>query len=94
MKKLAAFLRWAALSLAALTVGAWLLSGAHPGWSRTSVPVDKTDEVTGLTYREYERRFVPGIEVLAGGLVLAAGLGLAGWMLARSRPTDTPPPGT
>ena len=57
------------------TCGAWLLGGAHSGWTRTSLPVEKTDEITGLTYREYERRFQPGVDFLAAGVVIAAGLG-------------------
>ncbi len=27
----------------------WLATGAHAGWTKTSVPVQRTDEVTGLT---------------------------------------------
>jgi hypothetical protein len=52
----------------------WLLGGAHRGWTKTSVPVKTLDEVTGIEGIQYESRFVPGIDFLAGGLLLAAAL--------------------
>lgn len=80
-------LRWIAAGLASLTLLLWLATGAHRGWSRTSEPVERVDEVTGLTYREYQRRFRAGVEVLAGGLMVAGLLAGAGWALdRRSRP--------
>jgi hypothetical protein len=54
------------------TLAFWATAGAHRGWTQNRVPVSKTDAVTGLTYVEYEDRFVPGVDVLAAG----AGLGL------------------
>lgn len=62
------------------TVGAWLLGGAHAGWTRTSLPVERTDEVTGLTYREYERGFQPGLDWLGAGLGVASILGVGAWL--------------
>ena len=50
----------------------WLAAGANRGWTKTQVPVTTLDEVTGLSGITYEKRFVPGLEVL--GL---AGLGAA-----------------
>lgn len=82
------FLRLAAAALAGLTLLLWLLTGAHRGWTRTSEPVERVDDVTGLTYREYQRRFRAGLEVLAGGLTAAALLAGAGWVLdRRARPS-------
>lgn len=63
--------RWflgAAVLLAVATLAVWLVTGAHRGFTQTSVAVEKTDEVTGLSYREYEPRFVAGVEVLGAGL--------------------------
>lgn len=45
----------------------WAAAGSNPGWTKTQVPHTKTDEVTGISYVEYEKRFVPGIDLLAGG---------------------------
>lgn len=62
--------------LAAGTAACWLATGANRGWTKTSVAVERTDEVTGIVYREYEKRFSPGVEFLGaglGGAVLLAG---------------------
>lgn len=56
------------------SLGYWLVSGAHRGWSQHRVPVRQIDEVTGVAFTTYENRFVPGIEILATGVALAAGL--------------------
>lgn len=64
--------------------GFWLAKGANRGWSKHSVAIEKTDEITGIPYREYEPRYVPGIEVAAGGGIL--GLVLIGLSLLRRPP--------
>lgn len=83
MKPLALYLRRAALALAALSVITWLATGAHRGWTQTSVPVEKQDEVTGLTWREYQKRFRPGVDFLAAGLAGSGLLAGLGWFLGR-----------
>jgi hypothetical protein len=83
VKRAGLFLRRAAVVLAGLTLLVWLGGGAHRGWTQTSVPVEKTDEVTGLTYREYQPRFRPGVDFLGAGLLAAAGLAGVGWTLDR-----------
>jgi hypothetical protein len=77
-------LRVAAALIAAVVLAGWWMGGAHRGWSQTSVAIEKTDEVTGLSYRDYERRFVPGLELLGAGLGLAVLVGLASF-LAKSK---------
>ncbi|MCZ7639086.1 MAG: hypothetical protein M5U12_25370 [Verrucomicrobia bacterium] len=88
--------RWLQLLAALLALGTltfWLATGAHRGWTRTSVAVEKTDEITGLTYREYESRFVPGVDVLGAGLLGALVVATAGVLMrGRSRPPDRSPP--
>ncbi len=86
MKHAAVFLRWLAAGVATLTVGVWLITGAHRGWTQTSVPIEKLDEVTGLTWRDYQKRFRPGVDFLATGLVIAGGLAGLGWTLGRRHP--------
>lgn len=61
-------LRIASIVIALSALTGWLLMGAHPGWSRTSVPVRVLDEVTGIEGITYEKRFVPGLELLAAAL--------------------------
>lgn len=65
------------------TVGFWAAKGAHTGWSQNRVPVPQTDEITGIEYVTYEDRFVPGVEFLAGGVGLAAGLLVASLFFKR-----------
>ena len=36
------------------------------------VPVEETDEITGLVFTSYEDRYVPGIEVIGGTFALGA----------------------
>ena len=62
------------LALGAVTL--WLLTGAHRGWTQTTVPKRTVDEVTGIEAVTYEHRFVMGLELL-GLAALGAGL-LAG----------------
>jgi hypothetical protein len=56
------------------TVGFWALKGAHTGWSQNQVPIKQTDEITGIEFVTYEKRFVPGVEFLGAGVGFAAGL--------------------
>lgn len=68
------FLRTAALLLLVGIVGVWIALGAHTGWTRTLDPITKIDPVTEIEYTEYEKRFVPGIDFLGGGLAASAAL--------------------
>ena len=63
-------------------VGVWLATGASRGWTKTSVPIKKTDEVTGITYDQYEKRFVAGVDFL-GAAVLVSGVLLAASFMFR-----------
>tara|TARA_R110002050_G_scaffold122120_1_gene240650 strand:+ start:529 stop:795 length:267 start_codon:yes stop_codon:yes gene_type:complete len=65
-------IRFSALILMVATLGWWMAAGAHRGWSMNRVPQTMTDEFTGLDYVEYQDRFVPGIDILGGGIALAA----------------------
>ncbi|AOS43075.1 hypothetical protein Verru16b_00115 [Lacunisphaera limnophila] len=67
-------LRLAALALLLATVGFWAAKGAHTGWSQNQVPVKQTDEITGIEFVTYEKRFVPGVEFLGAGTGLAGAL--------------------
>ncbi len=70
------------VAIGALVV--WVSTGSHVGWTKTSVPVKKLDEVTGIEGIEYHRKFLAGVDFLAAAL-LASGIlaGLA--ILVRSR---------
>jgi len=70
------------------SLGYWLASGAHRGWSQNRVPVGQIDEVTGVAFTTYENRFVPGIEFLTAGVALGAGL--LAFSFIFSSPQSTP----
>jgi len=57
------------------TLAVWFALGAHTGWTKTSVTTMKVDEITGLEFPVVEKRFVPGVEFLAAGLVGSVLLG-------------------
>jgi hypothetical protein len=71
-------LKFFGLLCAVCTIAFWLLCGTDRGWSKTSLAIKKTDEITGIEYPVLEKRFIPGIDFLGAGLLgsaLSAGLG-------------------
>ncbi len=76
---------------AALFIGMviwWIQAGRNPGWTKNQVAVEKKDEITEIVYTEYEDRFVPGIDLLAGAGAAALVLGgLSG--LGRRKPVES-----
>jgi hypothetical protein len=84
-------LRFVSWLLAAGGLLVWLALGAHVGWTKTSVPVKTFDAVTGIEGIEYQRRFVPGLDLL-GGVLLAAGVvGAASCLFSRPNRKQTQP---
>jgi len=74
-------MRMMAVVLPVGTLAIWLYTGANRGWTKTSVAVEKIDDVTGLEYREYEKRFVPGVDFLAAGLGAGLVAGGLSWLV-------------
>lgn len=81
-ERLRPLLRWTALAVFAAGLAAWLATGAHRGWTQTSVTELKRDDITGIDYPVRTPAFVAGVEVPALGTLLAAGL-LAASLLVR-----------
>jgi len=77
-----------ALLLFVAAMALWLATGANRGWTKTSVPVKRTDEVTGITVDDYQKRFVPGADFL-GAALLGSGI-LAGASLLIRKPQTQP----
>lgn len=80
-------LRIAALLLAVVVTAWWFFSGPNMGWFKTQVDHIEKDPVTELEVRRYENRFVPGVDCLAAGLLLAAMLAGASFLF---RPETQP----
>jgi hypothetical protein len=66
------FLRIAALLLALGVTAFWFFGGPNPGWTKNSVTHMVKDPVTEIEGPVYEKRFVPGIDFLGGGLLASA----------------------
>jgi hypothetical protein len=77
-------LQIAAALLALVIVGIWLFGGRNTGWTKNSVPHKVKDPVTELEVDVYDKRFVPGLDFLGGGLAVAS-LVAAGSLLFRRR---------
>jgi hypothetical protein len=88
MKHRLRFISWL---LAAGGLLAWLALGANPGWTKTSVPVKTVDAITGIEGIEYQKRFVPGLDLLGGVLLAAAALAAAAFFLPRPNQKQTQP---
>jgi hypothetical protein len=65
-------LRTLSAAVLAATLVWWISAGAHTGWSKTSVANMMTDEITGIDYPVWEKRFVPGVDFLAAGATISA----------------------
>lgn len=81
-------LRGAGVLLALFTFCFWAAKGYHRGWTQNQVPMKQIDPVTELEFVTYEKRFVPGIDYLGGGIFLGALLFGATFVGRRS---PTPP---
>jgi len=76
------FLRLAGLAIAVVTLALWFFGGMNRGWTKTSVMVERPDPVIPeLTQRTWERRFLPGLEFLAGGLLLGGALAASAYLV-------------
>jgi hypothetical protein len=70
--------------LAVAAVGTWLVTGAHRGWTKTSVQKMTLDEITGIESPSYEKRFVAGVDFLGVGLLGAGVLGGISFLFRKS----------
>ncbi|PTY07445.1 hypothetical protein DB347_09090 [Opitutaceae bacterium EW11] len=87
-KRVHHLLRAAAIALLLGSLGAWAATGAHLGWTQTSVVETQRDEVTGIDFPVRRPAFIAGVEVPILGLASAAAL--AGLSLLRRRSSHLP----
>ena len=77
-------LRLASGFVALVTLVVWLFGGPNLGWTKTSEMVKSRDAVTDLEIVTWEKRFLPGVDFLVGGL-LASGILVGASFLLRKR---------
>jgi hypothetical protein len=73
----------AIVAIAAVTL--WVATGRNSGWTKTTADVLKLDEVTGIEGREHVKRFLPGVDFLAGSLALAGVLAGASFIFPKKQ---------
>jgi hypothetical protein len=78
-------LQWIAIGLAAAAVAGWLALGANRGWTKTTVTRWQKDPVTEIDGPVVERKFVPGIDLLAVCLTGALILFIASLFLSKTK---------
>ncbi len=64
-------LRIASLFVALIAVALWFFGGMNTGWTKPSQEVKTIDAVTGIEAVTWETRFLPGLDFLGAGLLLA-----------------------
>jgi hypothetical protein len=82
-------LRLAALVTLAGSIGFWAAKGAHTGWTMNQVPRKQTDEITGIEFVTYEKRYVPGLDFIGLALGAAAGLFAISFLVQRKTSNST-----
>lgn len=82
MKRILIFL---ALVVAVGGLGVWFATGAHRGWSQTSVPTKEIDEITGIEATVYEDRFVAGVDFLGATLLGAGALAVSSLFFRKTK---------
>lgn len=81
-------LRLASLFVALITGALWFFGGMNTGWTKTSQAVKTIDEVTGLEGVTWETHFLPGLDFLGAGLLLALVLVAASLFVRKSGATS------
>ena len=76
-------LRLASFFVALVTVVIWLFGGPNLAWTRTSEMVKSRDPVTDQEVVSWEKRFLPGVDFLAGGLMVSAALAGASFLFRK-----------
>ncbi|MDB6109947.1 MAG: hypothetical protein JWR69_1697 [Pedosphaera sp.] len=80
-------LRWAALVLALVVLALWFFGGPNLGWTKNSVTHKEKDPVTEIEVDVFVKRWVPGVDFLGGGLVVAALLAGSSFLFGKSKGT-------
>ena len=78
-------LRITAVIVAIGTLAFWAATGANRGWTKTSEAVKSLDPVTGIEGIEYRKHFVPGVDILALGVVVGLAIAAASFLFRKQQ---------
>ena len=74
-----------AFALAAAAVAGWLALGANRGWTKTTVILWQKDPITEIDGPVIEKKFIPGIDLLAVCLAGALALFVVSWFVSKTK---------
>ncbi len=77
-------LRFLGIIIALGVFSHWYAAGKNTGWTKDRIAETQVDEITGIEYVTYKDHFLPGVEILAGGV--AFGLLLSAATFIRLKP--------
>jgi hypothetical protein len=80
--------RIAGIFCALISVAAWLAFGANRGWTKTTRTRMEKDPVTEIEFPNVEKKFSPGVELLALGLLLSTAI-IGVSFFVRQKQTDS-----
>ena len=78
-----------AVILTLAIVATWAALGANRGWTKTSREVRQLDEVTGIEGITNVKTFLPGVDFLGAGLLVASALASASLFIRKPNQTTT-----
>ena len=78
-------LQWVALGLAVVVAASWLALGANRGWTKTTVTRWEKDPVTEIDGPVVEKKFVPGLDLVAVCLTGALALFIASLFVSKTK---------
>lgn len=73
-----------AVVLAVATLSVWLAKGANTGWTKNRVQVKTIDPITEIEVPGWEDKFVPGVDILGGGLITAGAMFVGSLFIRKS----------
>lgn len=76
--------------LAVVVVSLWFAKGANTGWTKNRVQVKTIDPVTEIEQVEWQDKFLPGVDILGGGLAVA-GVLIVGSLFIRKQTKQQEP---
>jgi hypothetical protein len=76
--------------LAVLVVSLWFVKGANTGWTKNRVQVKTVDPITEIEQVEWQEKFLPGLDILGGGLAVAGALTVGSLFIRKQTKQQNP----